>query len=102
VTITIDPADPRSIRALEVLQTADRWQRCRTRSGRKAYAVPSQSHENAFHLVDCFGCSCQDFLRRRQLCKHVLAVRLHVTRIKGQRPHRDVGQGARTSEGTHP
>jgi hypothetical protein len=87
VTIVIDPTDARSIRALDVLATAPDWLATRVRredgSAVKAYAIPSQSRPSLRHLADCRACTCEDYLRRGVPCKHVLAVRLHVARLKG-------------------
>ncbi len=79
MTITTSDTDPRSIKAIEIAAGASSWLKCRTIDGQKAYAVPSQRTPAHYHLVDCQRCSCPDYQRRQQACKHVLAVRLHVT-----------------------
>ena len=89
MTITVSTSDPRSLKALAILETADRWQKGRTKDGRAFYAVPSQSGD-VLHMADCRACTCRDYQRRQDACKHVLAVRLHVARLKvrADRPRR--------------
>ena len=82
MTITVSTSDPRSLKALELLAGADRWIRgLRKADGRSFYAVPSQT-SSAVYMVDTRECTCRDFTERRQPCKHVTAVRLHVARLK--------------------
>jgi len=87
MTITVSTADPRSLKALALLEGADRWQKGHTKDGRSFYAVPSQSGD-VLHMADTRACTCRDFERRQEACKHVLAVRLHVARLKAQQPRR--------------
>ncbi len=87
MTITVSTADPRSLKALALLEGADRWQKGHNRDGRSFYAVPSQSG-SVLHMADTRACTCRDYERRQQACKHVLAVRLHVARLKAQQPRR--------------
>ena len=87
MTITVSTADPRSLKALALLEGADRWQKGHTRDGRSFYAVPSQSGD-VLHMADTRACTCRDYERRQQACKHVLAVRLHVARLQAQQPRR--------------
>jgi SWIM zinc finger len=86
VVITISSDDARSIKAIEIAAGAGQWLKCRTSDGRKAYGVPSQRHLAHFHLVDCTSCTCPDFQRRQEACKHVLAVRLHCELVKATQP----------------
>ena len=82
MTITVSTDDLRSLKALAILETADRWVRGhRKADGRSFYCVPSQTGD-ARYMVDTRECTCPDFQRRQQPCKHVLAVRLHVARLK--------------------
>ena len=94
MVFTVSTADPRSLKALAILETADCWQQGHTRGGRPFYAVPSQSAPNAYHMADCCACTCKDFERRQEACKHVLAVRLHVARLKGRATPRPARHGA--------
>ncbi len=87
MTITVSTADPRSLKALALLEGADRWQKGHTKAGRSFYAVPSQS-STVLHMADTRACTCRDFERRQDACKHVLAVRLHVARLQAQQPRR--------------
>jgi hypothetical protein len=84
VTITISSDDPRS--------GAGQWLKCTTADGRKAFGVPSQcrSKPGLVYLVDGQSCTCEDFKRNglsperrgvegeHLVCKHILAVRLHI------------------------
>ncbi len=91
MTITVSTTDPRSLKALELLAGADRWQKGHTRDGRSFYAVPSQSG-TVLHMADTRACTCHDFELRQEACKHVLAVRLHVARLQAQQPRRRAAQ----------
>jgi hypothetical protein len=73
--------DPRADRARFIATTAGQWLKCHTVAG-KRYGVPSQSQPHRFYLVDTRTCDCPDFQRRGGPCKHVLAVRLHVARVR--------------------
>jgi hypothetical protein len=42
MTITVNTADPRSIKALALLKSADRWQRGHTKDGRSFFAIPGR------------------------------------------------------------
>ncbi|MBI4491920.1 MAG: SWIM zinc finger family protein [Chloroflexi bacterium] len=83
---TIDTTDPRSLKALSILEGSGQWLKCRTKDGRKAFGIPSQSEPNKYHLVDCQSCTCQDYQRRGGPCKHITAVRLYCARAKAQQP----------------
>jgi len=76
VTVTIDPTDPRSVRALAVFATADRWVKGhRKADGRAFFAIPGSA--GAIYYADTRDCTCPDRQQRRvEACKHVLAVRL--------------------------
>jgi hypothetical protein len=91
MTITISSDNPRSIRAIEIAAGAASWIKCRTRDGRKLYALPSRSRSGLYHLVDCQACDCMDARRHPgQACMHVLAVRLHCELAKVQpQPRRE-------------
>ena len=83
MTVTVSTTDPRSLKALDVLATFDRWQKGHLKDGnRPFYAVPSSIDPNRLYLVDTRECSCPDFQRRQQCCKHSLAVRMAV--LKGK------------------
>ena len=83
MTVTVSATDPRSLKALDVLASFDRWQRGHLKAdGRSFYAVPSSTDPHRFYLVDCRECDCSDFQRRQQCCKHILAVRMAV--LKGK------------------
>ena len=89
MTITIDSTDKRSVRALAVLSTADRWVRGhRKQDGRSFYAVPSASDASRVYMVDTRECTCPDFLHRGVDCAHILAVRLRVAQLKAAEPKR--------------
>ena len=92
MTITVSTTDPRSLKALAILETADRWVRGHRKSdGRSFYAVPSQSSD-VLHMTDTRACTCRDVQRRQAPCKHVLAVRLHLARLRVDQPRRSPEQ----------
>ena len=82
MTITVSTDDRRSVKARAVLSTSDRWHKGHTKDGRSFYAIPSESEAGLFHLTDTRECSCRDYPRRREPCKHVLACRLKVAMLK--------------------
>jgi len=80
MVVTVSSADARSVKALALLKSADRWIKGHRKSdGRAFFAVPgSRGH---VYNVDTRACTCPDFERNSQLeqgfaCKHVLAVRM--------------------------
>ena len=79
MTVTIDPRDPRTVRALAVLATADRWVRGHRRSdGRPFFIIPGSKAGTAYY-TDTRACTCPDKndpRRKVDACKHVLAVRM--------------------------
>ena len=98
MAITINSEDPRSVKAFAIAAEAGQWAKCRRRDGSKACAVPSQSAPDVYHLADLRSCTCPDFQRRQQACKHVLAVRLHcaLVQIQAQQRREGVRQPAYT------
>ena len=73
MTITVSTADPRSLKALAVLEMADRWQRGHLKgSGRSFFAIPSSADPTRLYMADARECTCPDFTRRGAPCKHVL------------------------------
>jgi hypothetical protein len=92
MTVEITAENPRSIRAIEIAAGAASWIKCRTRDGRKLYAVPSRSRSGLYHLVDCQTCDCMDARRHPgQACMHQLAVHLHCDLAKVQPRRRQPG-----------
>jgi hypothetical protein len=88
MTITVSTADPRSVRALAVLATADHWHRGhRKEDGRSFYTVPS-SDGSTVYLVDTRECTCPDHVNRGVDCAHILAVRLRVAQLQAAKPAR--------------
>lgn len=85
MTITVSTSDPRSVKALAVLATADRWHRGHTKAGRSFYAIPSSDGRHVY-WTDTRECTCPDFARRGVACKHVLAVRLRVAQLTAAEP----------------
>ena len=76
--------DTREFRALELYRTRGHHIH---RFGAGLYRVPSCAGEG-FYTVDYLEetCNCPDFLHRRENCKHILAVGIHVAKRR-QRPH---------------
>jgi hypothetical protein len=95
MTIEITAETPRSIRAIELAAGAAQWLKCRTRDGRKVYAVPSRSKVGLYHLADRQACDCQDFKRHNSPCMHVLAVRLHCELGKASAPRPRANRSAK-------
>jgi SWIM zinc finger len=85
MTIPISDEDPRTIKALEIAASAGQWLKCRTADGRKAYGIRSRRDADHIYFVTRSHCDCQDFQRRQQACKHILAVELHCAR-SGSKP----------------
>lgn len=91
MTVVIDPADPRTVRALDVLATSDRWVKGHRKSdGRPFFVIPSSSGAGVY-WTDCRQCTCPDAQRHPDvLCKHSVATRLWLARQRVQsvrRPH---------------
>ncbi|MBV9581454.1 MAG: SWIM zinc finger family protein [Chloroflexi bacterium] len=78
-TITLTSSESRHAKALALLTSRGQWIRSMTlRDGRAVIGIPSQTRRGVVHLVapDGSACSCHDYVRRQQACKHALAVRL--------------------------
>jgi predicted nucleic acid-binding Zn finger protein len=87
VTITVSTADKRSVKALAILATSDRWIRGhRKADGRSFWAVPSASDPSRVYMVDTRECTCPDFIHRGATCAHILAARLRVAQLNAERP----------------
>src|SRR5438067_11931325 len=84
MTITISSNAPRSIKALQIAAEVGQWLKCRGADGSKRYGIPSQSVARLYYLADTRSCTCPDFQRRSAPCKHIVAVRLHVARIRAE------------------
>ena len=75
MTITVSTNDPRSIKALAVLETADRWTKAhRKADGRSFFVIPGSA--GRVYWADQTSCTCPDAAHRAATCKHQLAVRL--------------------------
>ena len=87
MTITVSTTDPRSIKALAVLETAPEWLKIRRKGdGARFYVVPGS--DGRVYWTNTRECSCPDATRRGVPCKHILAVRLHVARVLATRQGR--------------
>jgi len=75
MTVEVSTTDPRSLKALAVLATADRWTKGHRKSdGRSFFVIPgSRGHT---YYTDQSACTCPDVRERGSVCKHQLAVRL--------------------------
>ena len=89
MTTTPTTTDPRVDRARFIASTASQWLKCHTAAG-KRYGIPAQSQPGRYYLVDTRTCDCPDAQRRGLPCKHVLAVRLHVARLRAEQAGREV------------
>src|ERR1051326_5707469 len=78
-TIVLSSSESRHAKAIAILANRGQWLRTmQLRDGRPVIGIPSQTRRGVVHLVapDGSACSCQDFVRRQQACKHSLAVKL--------------------------
>ena len=76
-TVTLTSSDSRHAKAILLAADAGQWLRPdRLIAGRRAIGIPSLRVRGLYHWTDGHTCSCQDFQRRQQACKHVLAYRL--------------------------
>jgi predicted nucleic acid-binding Zn finger protein len=77
IVTTIDLADPRTQRAIEIAADAGQWLRCTRRDGQRLFGIPSQRRD-VHYLASGEFCSCPDqkYQPTRQ-CKHMLAIRIH-------------------------
>ena len=86
---TTSPSDLRTDRARFLAAGAGQWLKCYTRAG-KRYGIESQRQPGTYHLANTRTCSCPDFAHRQQACKHVLAVQLHVARVRAEQAQKEV------------
>ena len=84
MTVTISPDDPRSVRALAVLATADRWVKGHTKDGRPFFVVPGST--GRVYWTDTRDCTCPDRRECDETCKHIRAVRLWALQHKATAP----------------
>jgi hypothetical protein len=85
VTIIVSTVDRRSVKALAILATSDRWIRGhRKADGRSFWAVPSASDPSRVYMVDTRECTCPDHLNRGVDCCHILAARLRVAQLNAE------------------
>ena len=52
----------------------------------QALRHPQPVSPGRFYLTSMHTCDCPDFTRRGKVCKHILAVRLHVALVRSQHP----------------
>ena len=87
MTITVSTADPRSCKALALLEGADQWLKIRRKSdGARFYVIPGSAGH--VYWTNCGECSCPDSQQRQVECKHITAVKLHVAKVQAERPAR--------------
>lgn len=77
-TITLSTTNPRSLDAVRLAATSNRWLRCVHRSsGERVTGIQSQTKKGLVHLTTLLTCSCADTrYRPSETCKHRLALRL--------------------------
>ena len=87
MVVTVSTADPRSCKALALLEGADTWLKVRRKSdGAKFYVIPgSQGH---VYWTNCGECSCPDAQQRGSVCKHQTAVKLYCAKVQAERSAR--------------
>jgi predicted nucleic acid-binding Zn finger protein len=97
MVVTVSSSDPRSVKALALLATSDRWIKAhRKEDGRAFFVVPGNG--GRVYWTDCSACTCPDFARnapqeRGFACKHVLAVRMWKLARDGQGTGKARGTG---------
>jgi hypothetical protein len=97
MTVSINTQDKRDVRALQLMQGAGQWMKCRVRleSGRevKAYGIPSSSEFGTTRLANLRQCSCPDFQNRQPiLCAHIRAVKMYVNWLKAKEQEREAAR----------
>ncbi len=82
--------------AHEIAEYPETWLQARGHDGTKFYGIMSQSQPKrlqhvVYHLANCRSCDCQDFKHRFTVngpetlpCKHILAVKMHVRKCRGE------------------
>lgn len=76
-TVTLTSSELRHSKAILIAADSGQWLRPdRLIDGRRAVGIPSQTKRGLYHWTDGVTCSCYDFRRRQQACKHVTAYRL--------------------------
>ena len=94
----LDTTDARTLKAIEIAATAERWFKGRTRDGQKFYAIPSSSGH--VYWTNLQRCTCPDS-QRGHVCKHRRAVAIHVARVRAQQP-RTVAKAANPAKAPAP
>jgi hypothetical protein len=85
MVVTVSTADPRTVKALRVLDTAATWTRGhRKGDGRSFFVTPDSS--GRVYWVDTRECTCPDHVQRGVVCKHITAVRLWVAQNAAPAP----------------
>jgi hypothetical protein len=75
MTVTVSTSDPRTVKALRVLDTAATWTRGhRKQDGHSFFVIPGSS--GRVYWTDTRECTCPDHTGRGVVCKHITAVRL--------------------------
>jgi hypothetical protein len=92
MTATFAPDAARDAAAELIADAAHTWLQIRLRrahgafaAGTKFYGVPSSKADGSFYYTNLRACSCPDYQRRGQGCKHQRAVALHVRRVRAAR-----------------
>ena len=79
MTVTIDSADKRSVRALALLAQARTWVTGRRKCDGRAFLIAPGSNGRTYYVAaDGSECTCPDRQVRRTTCKHMTAARLLV------------------------
>ena len=84
MVVTVSSSDPRSLKALDILQTAEQWTKGHRKSDGASFFVIPSSTGSRLYWTNTRECTCPDAVQRGVACKHILAVRLWMARYKGQ------------------
>lgn len=79
--MTVSTTDKRDGKALALFAQCADWQTGYTKDGRSFFAIPG-SERGLFHMADQNDCSCPDRQKRREVCKHMRAIRFWMVAFK--------------------
>ena len=84
MVVQVSSSDPRSLKALDILQTAEQWTKGHRKSDGAAFFVIPSSSGSRLYWTNTRECTCPDAIQRGVTCKHQFAVRLWLARHQGE------------------